>query len=40
LYLSIAALLPEHHLLHAVIVHILHSLVGRIQSPSQVWVHS
>jgi hypothetical protein len=33
-YLGFAALLPEHHLLHTV-VHILHWLVGRKQSPSK-----
>jgi hypothetical protein len=38
--LGIAALLPEHYLLHAVIAHILHSLVGSVQSPSKFCVHT
>lgn len=38
LYLGLAALLAEH-LLHAVTVHLLHSLMGRNQSPSKFCVH-
>jgi hypothetical protein len=33
LYLGFAAPLPEHHLLHVLIVYVLHSLMGRNQSP-------
>jgi hypothetical protein len=39
LYLGLA-LLPEHHLCHTVIVHVLHSLVGRNESSSKFCVHS
>ena len=36
LYLGSVALQPEHHLLHAVVCHILNFLVGMNQSPSEV----
>jgi hypothetical protein len=39
LYLGFAALLPEYHL-HAFVVHVLHSLVGRNQSLSKFYVRS
>lgn len=31
---------PEHNFFHAIVVHVLHSLVGRNQSPSKFCVHS
>jgi hypothetical protein len=39
-YLSFSELLPEHHLLQADIVHILHSLVGSNQSLAKFCAHS
>jgi hypothetical protein len=32
---NLVALQPEHHLLHAVVVYVLHSLVGRNYSSSE-----
>jgi hypothetical protein len=40
LCLGFTTLLPEHHHLHAVTVHVLHLLVGRNQSPSKFCVCS
>jgi hypothetical protein len=40
MYLYFIALLPEHHLHHAIIVHIQHLLMGRNKSSSEFCAHS
>jgi hypothetical protein len=40
LYLGFAAPVPEHNFLHAIVIYVQHSLVGRNQSPAKVCVRS
>jgi hypothetical protein len=39
-YLGFGALLPAHHHLHAIIIHALHSLMGRNECPTEFSVYS